>query len=270
MSALTAWHPSDGSALILLRPWQRVFDAGDWAIMLDRSIVPKLEAALAALVINPAQQQLDPFNWVLAWHGALPLGRLVSLLEKGFFPKWHQVLYHWLSHSPNFEEVTRWYLGWKGLLPQEVVDQERCRCHFNYALQLMNCTADGMPLPPFDPPQAQPLPPEGGIPGVAGAASGVPLTAAPGGLPAALAAHFAPAPALSLRDLVQSYAEEHSVEFVPKPGRFHEGLQVYSFGNVSVILEPGSAVIRAQIMDRWAPVSLERLLQEQQIRSRVR
>ncbi len=37
-----------------------------------------------------------------------------------FFPKWHAVLHAWLSASPNFDEVTRWYLGWKGLFPEEV------------------------------------------------------------------------------------------------------------------------------------------------------
>lgn len=42
----------------------------------------------------------------------------VSLLEGYFFPKWHAVLRHWLANSPNYDEVTRWYLGWKSLFPQ--------------------------------------------------------------------------------------------------------------------------------------------------------
>jgi hypothetical protein len=44
--ALAAWHPSDGSAALLLKPWQRVFTAGDWDALLQRSIVPQLGYAL--------------------------------------------------------------------------------------------------------------------------------------------------------------------------------------------------------------------------------
>lgn len=39
--------------------------------------------------------------------------QLISLLEDHFFPKWRAVLQHWLAHSPDYEEVTAWYLGWK-------------------------------------------------------------------------------------------------------------------------------------------------------------
>ena len=70
---------------------------------------------------------------------------------------------------------------------------------------------------------------------------------------------------LTLRDLVQRFAEEHSVTFLPKIGRFHDGLQVYSFGRVSCVLDNTSSMIRAQLRDRWAPVSLETLLQQAQL-----
>ena len=46
-----------------------------------------------------------------------------------FFPKWHAVLHAWLSASPNFDEVTRWYLGWKGLFPDEVRVQRGTKPH---------------------------------------------------------------------------------------------------------------------------------------------
>ncbi|KIZ04951.1 Tuftelin-interacting protein 11, partial [Monoraphidium neglectum] len=62
-SALTQWHPGDDSARVLLAPWRRVFEAADWDGLLARSIAPKLALALQELVINPAQQDLDPFNW---------------------------------------------------------------------------------------------------------------------------------------------------------------------------------------------------------------
>jgi tuftelin-interacting protein 11 len=45
-SALTQWHPADGSARALLAPWRRAFEGADWDALLARSIVPKLALAL--------------------------------------------------------------------------------------------------------------------------------------------------------------------------------------------------------------------------------
>lgn len=92
----------------------QVFDAKDWDALLMRSIVPKLAWALQdVLVINPLQQDLAPFHWLTAWHAVLSQHHMVNLLEFRFFPAWHRVLQHWLSSSPDFDEVTRWYMGWK-------------------------------------------------------------------------------------------------------------------------------------------------------------
>jgi len=81
-AALTAWHPGDGSARALLAPWRRVFEAAEWDALLTRSIAPKLALALQELVINPAAQDLDPFNWVVAWDGLLAGAQLAALLEQ--------------------------------------------------------------------------------------------------------------------------------------------------------------------------------------------
>lgn len=38
----------------------------------------------------------------------------------------------------------------------------------------------------------------------------------------------------TLRDLVQRFAEDNNISFLLKPGRMHEGLQVYGFGMVNI------------------------------------
>lgn len=57
----------------------------------------------------------------MAWQDMIPEPCMVTLLEKNFFPKWLQVLYTWLTHSPNYEEVTKWYTGWKAMLPPSLL-----------------------------------------------------------------------------------------------------------------------------------------------------
>ncbi|PNH02018.1 hypothetical protein TSOC_012032 [Tetrabaena socialis] len=94
----------------------------------------------------------------------------------------------------------------------------------------------------------------GGYATAAAAAAGVAAAAA-----SAAAASIASRD-LTLRDLVMRFAEEHGVEFQPKGGRSHEGLPVYGFGAVSVVLDNTSGVVRAQLGPRWAPMSLDQLL----------
>lgn len=162
------------------------------------------------------------------------------------------MLHHWLSHAPNYDEVTRWYLGWKGLFPQDLLDTPQIRANFNHALNLMNSAADGQPLPAFVPPVA-------GYGAAASAAAAATAATAPGVNSGAV---YGSGVEPSLKELVARYATDTGVDFLPKVGRYYDGLQVYSFGGVSCVLEPSSSVIRAQVRDRWAPVSLERLRQE--------
>lgn len=58
--------------------------------------LPERPASLAGmclgeLVINPHQQHMDAFYWVIDWEGMISVSSLVGLLEKHFFPKWLQV-----------------------------------------------------------------------------------------------------------------------------------------------------------------------------------
>lgn len=96
-------------------------------------------------------------------------------------------------------------------------------------------------------------------------AYGGPTAVDPGAAAAAAVAAAAAAASsrdLTIRELVMQFAEEHGIEFQPKVGRMHEGLQVYGFGHVSVILDNINGMVRAQLPgSRWAPVSLDQLMQ---------
>ena len=74
---------------------------------------------------------------------------------------------------------------------------------------------------------------------------------------------------MSLREAVQAFAEANDVRFLPKPGRIAEGLQVYAFGKVSVTIDAAKEMLRAQTDGRWAPVSLDQLLERHKEKARA-
>ena len=236
-------------------------------------------------------------------------------LAQNFFPKWHAVLHAWLSATPNFDEVTRWYLGWKGLFPEEVrtisgpprvrrlashrpvlqvMSHERVRRGFNAALDMMNQVRrlhrhlyistsltharrrlEQAVAGQLGPPPNAPAPPVAASaampPHSTGAAlppfeeeRGCVLCLARRTRSTLTCCAHSYGGGLSLRELVENVAEQNDVLFMPKPGRTHAGMQVYSFGGVSVVIDAAREEMLAQRLDGdrgWVPASIEQLLE---------
>ena len=91
----------------------QVFEEKDWNDLMVRSIIPRLATALDGFLVNPAEQDMTPFYWVTSWAAVIHPVHMVNLLEAHFFPQWHSKLHFWLSHSPDYNEVSNWYLNWK-------------------------------------------------------------------------------------------------------------------------------------------------------------
>ncbi|MBN3306862.1 TFP11 protein, partial [Amia calva] len=240
-SALQRWHPSDGSARLILQPWRDVFSPGAWEAFMVKNIVPKLALCLSELVINPHQQHMDPLYWVLDWEGMLSLSCLVGLLDKNFFPKWLQVLCSWLSNSPNYEEITRWYLGWKAVFSDALLAQPLVKDKFNEALDIMNRAVSsgiGGYLQP------------GARENIAYLThterrkdfQGIGATAVP----------------TNFKDLIQAKAEEHNIVFMPLVGKRHEGKQLYTFGRIVIYIDRGVVFVQGE--KTWVPTSLQSLI----------
>ena len=45
------------------------------------------------------------------------------------------------------------------------------------------------------------------------------------------------APQLSLKEVIEIYAQEHDIQVFPKVGHTHDGFQVYGFGTISIYLD---------------------------------
>ncbi|XP_030624450.1 tuftelin-interacting protein 11 [Chanos chanos] len=256
--ALTRWHPSDASARLILQPWKDVFTAGAWEAFMVKNIVPKLALCLGELVVNPHQQHLEPFHWVMDWEGMLSLSCMVGILDKNFFPKWLQVLCSWLSNSPNYEEITKWYLGWKSMFSDTLLAHPLVKEKFNEALDIMNRAVSsglGGYLQPgareniaylthterrkdF---QHETLPERREADSVGPRSMGV-----------------MPTVPTNFKDLVQAKAEENGIVFMPLVAKRHEGKQLYTFGRIVIYIDRGVVFVQGE--KTWVPTSLQSLL----------
>jgi len=203
----------------------------------------------------------------MLWRDVIPPIHLCGLLEGEFFPKWLQVLYNWLiSPAADYNEIADWFVGWKDQFPPEVLEDPRISAEFHRALQLMNDamtaaahTQPGMcPLPPLHIPQTsyiialeqrkmEAMQQQRGY-----AQTQIVTPAVPPPVPPSQSLH------LSFRDLVEMRAAELGLPFVPKPGRMHNGRQLWSIGSKSVYLDQDVAYVDVGFQ-QWTPMALDEL-----------
>ncbi|XP_030960480.1 septin and tuftelin-interacting protein 1 homolog 1-like [Quercus lobata] len=251
---LVAWHPSDASAYTILSPWNSVFDSASWEHLMSRFIVPKLQLILQEFQLNPANQKLDEFHWVMKWASDIPSHLMVDMMVRFFFSKWQQVLYHWLQASPDFEEITNWYLEWKELLPKELLANESIRYQLNRGLEMMNQAVEGLEV-------VQPCLEENI--GYFRVPEQRQFEAQQKAVTQQSAMSFS-MDDMSVKEVIEAHAQQHGLLFKPKPGRRHDGHQIYAFGNLSVIIDALNQKVYAQIEEGWSLVSLQDLVDKHQ------
>ena len=268
-TCLANWHPSDTSAKRILLPWKDVFSKGSLQAFVLKNIMPKLEEVMYKLIVNPAQQKLDEWNWIMEWEDLLPPMALVNLLDTHFFrAKWLPALSGWLNHNPNYNEVVRWYQGWKSMVPDDLLSYPQIRNWFGQALDMMTRVtnmASGHPM------SRQP----GANDTILQLCSNEPdmtiQTPAPPPPPRLSTtsksigevAKTAVEMSYSYKDLVARRCEERGIIFAPAtPARWKEGKPVYRVGNSYIYLDKTAIFVQQPGggIDRWIPQSLNTLL----------
>lgn len=232
--ALRGWNPEDRSARAMIQPWKNVFREEDLQMFLHKNIVPKLEHRMSELIFNPIQQDLEIFNQVWEWNELLSPLVMANVLDKYFFPKWMQTLVLWLNQSPNFDEVSRWYTGWKGMLSESVLKQTNVSEHFRRALELMQ------------------------------RATGIVITKSPEPVeikpPSLMDLNIVPPPNLEFKEMVSQKCAEREIIFAPMPGRREKGKQVYRIGKLFCYIEKSVCFVSLDGGINWMPISLNALL----------
>ncbi|KAL3479125.1 GC-rich sequence DNA-binding factor-like protein-domain-containing protein [Aspergillus californicus] len=121
--------------------WQDAL-ASEFDICLRNHLLPRLAAHLRNdFDVNPQDQDLTPFENVLKWKGWFQHNVLGLLFVAEFFPKFHQILYIWLTNDPNYEEVAEWFTWWRSQFPPEINDLVIIDEEWNKALGTMDLAA---------------------------------------------------------------------------------------------------------------------------------
>lgn len=192
--------------------------------------------------INPHIQDMTQFNQVWEWRKLLSTPAMTQMLLKYFFPKWIQVLVIWLNQNPNLEQVSRWYLGWKGQFTEDILQQNPVKEHFRRALELMQRSTDTrlpanmqIPTPVMEPIGMQP--------------------------PSLMDMQVAAAPQLEFKELVSQKCAERGIIFAPMPGRREQGKQVYRVGKLFCYIDRTVVMLSDGSFTNWIPVSIPSLLE---------
>ncbi|KAF9089197.1 hypothetical protein BGX29_012171 [Mortierella sp. GBA35] len=264
-SALVGWQVLDPSALTVLSPWKGVFEAADMELLLLRSVLPKLIEGLGSFEVNPRDQKIEILQAVLPWYSFFPSTTFSSLLVNEFFPKWHQVLYLWLTHpsTTDLDQISQWYQWWKSLFPAELLQETGVATGFRQGLDMINQFMAGLKImAPADVAQAQAQAQSKGKAGTA--TNGASLDSF-----GRLQTKKHLVQSVSFKDLVQDYATQNSLLFVmTKLSHERSGRPLYRLGGNStgtaggilVHLTEEVAFVKAEDTGIWMPTGLEELM----------
>lgn len=254
---LASWNGVDSVAVDIVKPWQDLFDKNSFNNLVFRVVVPKVVGALRSMEVNPSNQDISVVRALLLWIGVIPAANLSALLVGELFPKWLDVLYHWLSANPDLDEVTEWYLGWKSLFPEAVSEEATVQAQFHLALDMMDASISGRAI----------VHPYNGVTGPS-ANSYVAIMEAVN-LEQQMQSRLlemkrdgirkAAAVVVSFKEVVEAFAESKSIEFRPRDGKTHDDKPVWSFGRSSIYLDQNVAFVYSNASKLWSPIGLEEL-----------
>lgn len=244
----------------------------EFDLCLRNHLLPRLARHLREdFVVNPQDQDLTALEDIFQWKNFFKPNVMGMMLVSDFFPKWHEILYIWLTNDPNHEEVGEWFSWWQTQIPAEINDLAMVQDEWNKGLQTMDHALNlgdraAAELPPPALPTQSALPTREAA--VAEAAA------------AATAKQSAPAPQAKSRvtqeepafkDIVESWCMEQELIIRPlREAHPKNGLPLFRItasvtGNGGVVAYLQGDVVWVQnkkTKDVWEPMGLEDQLVE--------
>lgn len=240
--------PSAADGVKLLLPFRGALDPQNWAQLMARSVLAKIESLLRQIEIDPSGQRMEEWQDALEWSSLVsPEAFGMALLESGFWKKWFSILGMWLRQEDvDFEQVQQWYSSWKQRFPKSIQTMPHVQPQFRSALRLMLAASDG-DIPPLD----QFIPAK--------------IDSQTKQQPSSDQKASSSRPVwqeASLKELLEEAAEEAGTLFMATK-RKQEGNPVFTFGRVPVYLDRDLIVAQLQPGSAWQPISIKQLIEHE-------
>lgn len=138
---IDSWNLSKG-VFEGLQNWKEVF-RGELDNVLIRHLLPRLASHMQEnFDVDPQDQDLTALEQVLLWKDFFKPSTMGQLLIAEFFPKWHNILYIWLTSEPNYEEIWQWFTWWKTQIPEEFNIIQAVASEWEKGLEMINQALD--------------------------------------------------------------------------------------------------------------------------------
>lgn len=245
--ALNGWHPSDPSAKAILQPWKPpVLSQEIWNTFLRNNILPKLELALKNELFKMEEEedgeQIDAWMWFVSWTDLASLKDMLEILDRTFFPKMLDYLCKWLNSSPNYEQVSAWYVGWKVRLNDRFVQHPNVKSKLAQALKMMELSVSGFQVSFTNVQETVQEPVD----------SATNIGATP------TSALSSSSSVSTFKDVIERKATESNILFLPVINKFKDGKQVYRFGNLNIYIDRN--VVFMLENGNWVPTSINEII----------
>ena len=250
-NTLRDWDPLDPTAYALLRPWRDAFTPSQLDQLSHSRILPKL-SVLASRYKPSFFQADDNLEALLLWSEWIPSSSFVKLLARAVFPKIYRFAFDWAMQRGEEQnrctgrKAIEWYKWVKSCFPQELFSEAKVQILFAHLLDvLLNVLVDGNTE--FEPEI----------------------------LPVDLwynersdlerkqqqqksSKRDATTTLISFKNMVEHFAAENNIVFLPISSRSYNGKPLYSFGGITVYFD-NQLVYYEESPLRFKPVSLEHL-----------
>lgn len=289
---LSEFTIADSKVLNMLKPWKAIFDINSWKNFVDKVIIPSIIRDFQHhFSICPSDQNIDLLLAFLPWKecGIFSKSQFRAILVSEILFPWLIVLLKWLSQSDHIatSEIVEWYEGWKGLFLNELHDLEVRRI-FHQALVFMESYLESPSLfgSKYD---------DGWVDGLEKETYHTVLQRIllneknmyqnnedyyyrnKSGSTGESNSHDdnedgeyvdvnKPTKAtknnveLTFRDVVELFASDHEIVFLPRNGNLLNNKQLWSFGNIPCYLDQDVVFALSNKSGQYEPTSLQDLL----------
>ena len=250
VKVLKCWKANDRSAYQIIKPWHTIFDKDSMNNFLLIAIVPKLQEYVGTIDFREESYGVEELGNIMIWEDILPRNFFLAILGGVYLPRWQNCIFH-LLQKQRFEPAAMCYIRFRQVVPFQIIINSFILDSLNATLNLMKKAFRQENIEDFSPTYKS-----------------YQDFLRVWNIDSETKSNFQSLKrssreshriSASFKDVVESFAEENSICFVPRQGRFYEGKQLWQFGSVNIFIE-NDVAFWSSSYSSFEPVTLDELL----------